>query len=248
MENEKIVIESKKWFDDAIELVRNYNFKLIDVVRDRHDFHCQFCGTAIVYVAIIEGTPMHAETNIPVVSKIGCDCVERVLGKTWLYFNRMTERLKDLKALTAMENRQEKYALEYAKEIEYLSVFGDESKGWNYETRFLIDVRRTLLTGNRVMTKPMINYLQNLIKRDVLKNIQRQLTADKFQIADWSARIASLLMMIEKAVGAKIHVKGSDYELTNCLLNYLNNYRELSKGQMELLNRKYEYYSERVSA
>ena len=248
-EKKKVVVESTKWFDSARELVRNYDFTLDrpGVVMAEPKEKCEFCGTRIIYAARILGRPFHAPTEIPVAKRIGCDCLTRVLGETWRDYGAMESQLKTLKDIVAGEKRKAKYAETFKKEIAYLECLDTESRGWNWESRFMIDMKKILTTGSKIMSKNMIYHLQKLVERDVLANLKRQANADMFEVGEWSKRIADLLVMIEKVMGPQIHAtEKNDYTITNSILNYLNNQRTLSVKQMNLLNQKWEYYSRRT--
>ena len=247
----KVVIESKKWFQEAKDLVRNYDFHLVRVEMALPNEQCQFCNTHLVYVALIDGVPFFAETKIPIHKRIGCDCLERVLGDTWKYYNTMQSQLKTLKEIVAAERRKAKYAEVYKKEIEYLSILPDTIEGvWarDWTMRFLIDVKKILNTGSKIISKNQIYYLGKAIERNAIADFQRKLDVDSFKIAEWTERIARLLQMVEQVMGPTIHDKpNNDYGVVNSILNYMNFNKKLSPKQMELLNGKYKYYSNRLS-
>jgi hypothetical protein len=248
----KVVIESTKWFDEARQLVRNYDFTLHKVVMAEPKEKCQFCGTRLVYVALIDGVPFFTTTETPLRKRIGCDCLERVLGDTWKDYHIMQEQLKDLKEIVAAQKRAAKYAVEYKSQIEYLSVLPEKLTGeWmrDWKLRFIFDMRDILMKGLKRVTPRMIEILDGHIKRDVIADYRRRLNADDFQIGTWTDKISSLMKMIEQVQGPKIHDAGqTDYNVVNSILNYMNFQKKLTAPQMELLNRKFNYYSNRLSA
>jgi hypothetical protein len=248
----KIIVESTKWFDEAKQLVRNYDFHLVQVQMAKPQEKCQFCGTRLVYVALIDGVPFFAETKHPIHKRIGCDCLERVLGDTWKYYNQMQSELKTLKEIVAAEKRKAKYAVDYAKEIEYLSVLPEKLEGeWlrDWSLRFLFDMRKILTTGSKKLSDNQIEYLRKMIARDLIADFRRRLDADDFKIGEWTKRIASLLQMIESVLGPKIHEpNNNDYSFVNSILNYMNFNKKLTPNQMQALNRKFEYYENVIEA
>lgn len=225
----KAVISSK-WSKEAKSLVSKHDFNLVTVyynlLQTPHSvlhkslpvvYNCQFCGQNINYVAIIESSD---KTEV---RQVGCDCVEKILGRTWIHFNTMTSMQKKLKESVAKDKRKAKYATEFKNDIEWLN-----SQDLKYN-KFLNDMRDILTTGSRVITNRMIFYMRKLIAESVNTKPQNRVTT-----FDLDSVLNKIEIVRKKAIEAEF-----DVSFIDSVSNFVKTHNKITKGQMEGLNSVY---------
>lgn len=236
--SERIVVESRKWYAEAKNLVHNYEFNLKYVYDNTMLFHreidvvhnCDFCGQAIRYVALIDGLPKLIKSHHPVTRQIGCDCLGRVLGTTWKHYSSAMGQYKKLVTEAQKTSRKAKYAEKYAKEIKWI-----ENLPPFLMNRFLKDTIALLTTGDKVITPGREKYLMWHINNP--KWNDKAIISNYNQSIIQKEKLVTLLALIEKKDGKNIHTKYSAYEFVNSVLNSIDRQNGLTPNQMVALNK-----------
>lgn len=238
----KVIIESKKWFKEAVELVRNFDFDLHTVYdnsySDKDVHNCQFCGQAIRYVAVIHGTPKLTTAATKVERSIGCDCLERVLGNTWKHYNSAMSQYKTLVEAAKKESRKGKYAEKYAEYIKWLKNVPEFVKN-----RFLKDMERILTTGDKQFSANMESYLQWHIKNPKFNGTGAEVLRQNNAVQQQKEKALELLKLIEKIDGKNIHSSWSAYHFVNSVMNSIERQNGMTPKQMEAMNKVSLTYS-----
>lgn len=228
-----VVIESKKWYPAAKQLVKNYDFSLVSVLDNEYSDatkNCQFCGQHLRYVAVIEGTAKGAPSHLPITQQIGCDCLERVLGTTWKHYSQAMSQYKTLVEAAKVESRKEKNKEKYADHIKWL-----EETVPLVKERFLNDMLRILTTGDKVFSPKMEKYLlyyMNNPKYNGLKMVQ-----NLSKVPSQKEVTKGLLDKIVEVDGNRIHESMSAYGFVLNVLNRIEHQNGLTPKQMEALNK-----------
>lgn len=239
----KVIIESRKWYQEAIDLVRNFDFALDTVYDNTRESspkvqNCQFCGQSIRYVAIISGQPMQMKVETPIKKHIGCDCLGRVLGEDWKYYGSAMNQHKKLVDAAKVESRKEKYANQYAEYIKWIEALPEFVKN-----QFLKNVYVVLTTGSKVFSDKMEKFF--LWHKNNPKYNGQEVLTNYNKIADYKERCKKIIQLIESVDGAHIHSNYSSFNFVNSVMNSIDRQNGLTPSQMKALNNVYTRYTEK---
>jgi len=200
--------------------------------------HCEWCGQKLDYVAVVLGI----STGKPnaTVHHIGCDCVGKIFGMRW-YGYRNAENVRKTLILAASKRRRAvEYPVKYAKEIAWLDSLPEFLLKKN---GFLVDMKKVLRTGERVMSKKMDNYLHALMAKKEYD--PKKFATAKLEIDKTLEKLNGILHIVEE-VDATEEARSkpwSAYAFVKSIMERFERYHSpLSQKQVDALNRVYVKY------
>jgi len=186
---------SNRWHADIKSTINEYNFVLDgtfdSITRSNKRHKCQFCGSNLRYVAVINGSSLNSSIAGNISYQIGLDCLELVLGSTWSGLGEAQRQIRILKTEAACTVRRDKYALKYRKMIIWLNEVIQLT-----DDQFLTNMHHVLTTGSTVFSEKMEEAVKNCARQDRYNITKLQEKADR--IEEITANIRGLIILIRE--------------------------------------------------
>jgi len=199
--------------------------------------HCEWCGQALDYVAIIVGIN---DKNESTVSHIGCDCVGKIFGINWFGYRNADNAKKVLVEAAKSRRRAEEYPVKYAKELLWLKSVPEFLRN---KHQFLNDMIEIIEKGSRPISKKMENYLKSYMSRKEFD--PKTFASAKLEIDKTLEKLTMILRLVE-SVDTTEDARSkpwSAYSFVRSIKERFEMYHSpLTAKQMEGLNKVYTRY------
>lgn len=229
---------SKRWHNNIKNLVNEYNFTLngtFDSVLCSNSRHkCDFCGSNLRYVAIIDGTPL-LNASVAISYKIGLDCLELVLGTTWAHLQEARRQIKVLKTEAACAARKERYAKKYRKMIAWLTEVVSLT-----DASFLSNMLKILTTGSTIFTEKMEEAVKNCARQERY-NIKK-LREKAERINEIVGNIEGLIVLIKEVDVLEEHDTNNTLDFVNSVLSWVKSKSHITQKQSDGLKKVRKRY------
>jgi hypothetical protein len=206
--------------------------------------HCEWCGQSLLYVAVIVGID-ERDRSKSTVHHIGCDCLGKIFGINWYGFRSAADVKIRLINEAKKRRRVMNYSVTYAEELVWLDSLPEPLLKKN---TFLVDMKRIIRSGDRIVSKKMADYLSGLMKSKEYDPKQFAIAA--VEIANTTEKILGVLRLVESVdTTDEVRCKSwSSYSFVKSIFDkYERWHRPLTKKQMSALNNVYVKYKNSFS-